>query len=91
MSISITKLKPGMVVYDAHSQKMGNTTMRTMGVWPVKIVEVHENSVIASWNGNPPRIYWARSGGKFPWRANEPKLVKSGFGYRLAKRGEVVP
>ena len=88
MSISITKLKPGMVVYDAHSQKMGNTTMRTMGVWPVKIVEVHENSVIASWNGNAPRKYY---GTKFPWRANKPKLVKCGFGYRLAKRGEIVP
>lgn len=78
MTISITALKAGDVVFDAHKEKMGNTTMRRMGVWEVYIKAVHiENgTVIASWNGNRDQTFHAR-GGKFSWRRSDPtKKVK---------------
>lgn len=74
MPVSINALKPGDVVFDAHKHQMGNTTMRELGVWRVVIkeVDVPNNTVLASWNGNAPRKYWARNG-KLPWRRTNPK------------------
>ena len=78
MPISINTLKPGDVVFDAHMQTMGNTTMRRLGVWRViiKEVDVEHETVVASWNGNAPRKYYAR-GGKLPWRRTDPQKGKS--------------
>ena len=50
--MKISDLKPNMIVYDCHSYKMGNTNMKTLGIWPVKIIEVHKDHAIVSWNGN---------------------------------------
>lgn len=73
MTVSIAALKPGDVVYDAHMQKMGNTTTRRLGVWNVYIKEVDQDkgAVLASWNGNPPKVFYARCG-KLPWRRADP-------------------
>ena len=73
MTISISALKPGDVVYDAHMTKQGNTHLRRMSVWRVfiKEVDIEAGRVLASWNGNPPRTYHAR-GGKFTWRRSDP-------------------
>ena len=73
MPVSINALKPGDVVYDVHMQKMGNTTMRRLGVWSVVIkeVDVDAGKVLASWNGNTPSIFRAR-GGRFAWRRTDP-------------------
>lgn len=70
--IKIENLKPGQVVYDCHSHRAGNTTMRTWGVWNVEIREVHDDRVVASWNGNKPQIFWGR---EFRWLKNKPVLV----------------
>ena len=91
MSIKIDKLKPGMIVYDVHSYKMGNTTISSVGVWDVEILEVDLGrvTVLASWNGNRPETYHARAG-KFSWRAKRPVLVVGIFGsHRIATRAEV--
>jgi len=89
--MTIDKLKPGMTVYDTHSYRMGNTTMRTLGVWNIRIVSVNvaNQNVIASWNGNPARIYFKRSWKK--WRMKEPVLIDSGImgQQRLATRAEL--
>lgn len=51
----------GAVLYDNHTYRMGNTTMRAMGEWEVKILEVIDSlvpgapSAVVSWNGNPPQ------------------------------------
>lgn len=90
--MKIEKLQPGAMVYDVHSQRMGNTTLRSVGVWPVQIVsvDVEARTVMAKWNGNPERKFSERQWSK--WRAKKPALVKTGLGaYRLAKRGEVAP
>ena len=68
--VAIAALKPGDVVYAVSSQKMGNTTMRRKVAHGVRIIEVHPDHVIGSWNGNPPR--------RFPefsvrqWRRSKP-------------------
>lgn len=74
MTISINKLKPGLRVWDAHKVKAGNTTTSVMGCWSVTIQEVdtEKGTVFASWNGNPARTYYAKSG-KLPWRATRPE------------------
>jgi hypothetical protein len=88
--MTFDKLKPGMVVYDVHSYRMGNTTLRSVGVWQVQIVSVdaETQTVIASWNHNTPEKYRRRTWEK--WRLKEPKLVNTGMWgqQRLAKRGE---
>lgn len=84
--MKIEQLKPGMVVYDVHSYRMGNTTVRSMGCWAVKILEVHERKVVASWNGNQPQTFY---GPRFKWRAKKPEMVRNSFGAcRLKTRAE---
>ena len=60
--IKFTKIEPGMVLLDIHSEPMGNTTMKRMGCWKVRIVSVDKDkrTAMASWNGNPPRLYTRR-------------------------------
>ena len=86
---SISKLTPGMTVYDVSRQKMGNTNMSTVVVWRVTIISVdtERKRVTASWNGNAPRVYGERVAKS--WRVKEPVLVKSGWGHRLATRAEL--
>lgn len=86
--MTIDKLKPGMVVYDVHSHVMGNTTMRTVGIWEVRIIGVDPvlKIVTASWNHNEPMKFHSRSFKK--WRLKKPILIKSGMGHRLATREE---
>ena len=84
------KLKPGMVVYDVHRHKMGNTTMSTVGVWTVRIESVdHEaKRVVASWNGNRAKTFFY--GDAMKWREKEPVLIRGVFGSaRLATREEL--
>jgi len=83
------RIKVGDILYDVHSERLGNTTIRSVGVWRVKILEVHEDHAIVSWNGNSPQRYSRKQIARL--RAKEPTLIKCGFGYRLAKRGEVQP
>jgi hypothetical protein len=84
---TMSKLKPGDVLYDVHRTKMGNTTASTMGCWIVRVIEVHGTYIIASWNGNPPRRMFEHSIKKL--RVNKPVFVKSGFGKRLATCDEI--
>lgn len=74
------KLEVGMVVYDVHSYKMGNTSVRSIGVWPVRIKEIdHEKrKVLASWNGNTPSWLYERDITKL--KEKEPILIRTGFG-----------
>uniref|UniRef100_A0A6M3LEL4 Uncharacterized protein n=1 Tax=viral metagenome TaxID=1070528 RepID=A0A6M3LEL4_9ZZZZ len=86
--IKISKLAPGMVVFDCHSYKMGNTTLKSYGIWNVRIVEVGADHVIASWNGNPPQKFYQKSFAS--WYLKKPVLIKYGCcgAYRKATREE---
>ena len=84
------KLAPGMVVYDVHRHKLGNTTISTVGVWTVRIVSVDHNTkrVMASWNGNRAKMFF--DGEVSKWREKEPLLIRGAFGSaRLATRKEL--
>lgn len=88
--MKIENLEPGMIVYDVHSTKMGNTSLKSMGVWNVKIVSIdlERQSVECSWNGNPPRSVYRKTWSK--WRKEKPLLITSGMGrQRLATREEI--
>jgi hypothetical protein len=52
MAIKFEKIEPGMVLLDIHSVRMGNTTMRELGCWPVYIVSVDHEKQTAQvhWN-----------------------------------------
>ena len=86
--MKIEKLAQGITVYDVGRQKMGNTNITTVAVREVRIhsVDVEKRVVEASINGNSIREYTKNYWSK--WRLKEPKLVKLGIGYRLARRGD---
>src|SRR5687768_5238589 len=81
--------KPDMTVWEVTSQMMGNTTMRTLALYSLRIKEVdlEKRRVFASWNGNEPRWYYKITG----WKKEKPYLVttNSGYGKRRPTREEL--
>jgi hypothetical protein len=77
--MNISDLKPGQVMFDVHSYKMGNTTVRSLGVWRVKIIEVDVLGTyfMASWNNNGPKKHFSVPSN---WKKKEPFLVEGSFG-----------
>jgi hypothetical protein len=61
---SISRLKPGQIVYDVRSKKPGD-------YYQVEIIDVGLDSVLASWNSNKPRRYYAQDLRR--WRVSRPK------------------
>jgi hypothetical protein len=82
---NIEKVKPGDVLYDVHSERMGNTTMRRLGWWRVYIVSVAEDgrSVMARWNGNPEKKYYRQDVAR--WRLSIPKKLAAEQGLDTVK------
>lgn len=88
--MKIESLKAGDTVFDVGRRKMGNTTISTVAVWPVRIIAVDPDGrwVQARWNCNPERRYYASHVKR--WRKKEPVLVSGPFGQRrLATREEI--
>lgn len=73
-------LKENTVVYDCHSYKMGNTKMRTLGIWTIKVISIDKEKRIctASWNGNAPKTFGETAVRK--WLPNKPTLVATVMG-----------
>lgn len=85
--MKLTSIKPGMVIYDVQRRRMGNTNMMTHIVYKVHVIEVHDNHIVASWNGNPPTRYF--EGGVARLKKNEPVMIRSATGSsRPATRAE---
>lgn len=63
MAIKFERVKAGMELYDRRKQRMGNTTIRSLSEWPVKILEVDETTrtALVSWNGNSPEKWGERA------------------------------
>ena len=78
--MKISKLHPGMTVYDCHKTKRGNTSATTWGTWPVYVVsvDVEKETVYACWNGNCAMIFFKNSYSK--WTAEKPFLVRTAMG-----------
>lgn len=81
------KIKPGMILYDVHAERLGNTTLRTMDCWEVEIVSVdaERGTAVVIWNGNRhrPSTYYRRDLERL--RAKEPEMETFGFGQRRIK------
>lgn len=87
MAIKFEKIKEGMTLYDVRRHGMGNTTMSSVGVWPVRIIDVFEDGAIVSWNYNKPERWYRYELENL--RAKEPELVENALGQmRLKRRGE---
>jgi len=87
--MKISKLHPGMTVYDCHKTKRGNTSATTWGTWPVYIVsvDVENECVCARWNGNSAMTCYKNSYSK--WTAEKPHLVRTVMGgYRKPTKEE---
>jgi hypothetical protein len=74
------KLAVGMVLFDLHSYRMGNTTMRSLGVWPVRVVEIdaEKRRALCNWNGNAPTWYSEWNIEKL--KGKKPILISTGMG-----------
>ncbi len=72
---TIEKLKVGQTLYELRRQKMGNTNVSRKACFDVYVREIAEDkrSVMASWNGNPPRRYNAREVAKLRVKKPEKK------------------
>jgi hypothetical protein len=59
MAIKFEKIQPGMKLYDRRKQTMGNTALRSLREWTVKIISVDpaRRSAVVSWNGNRHQTY----------------------------------
>ena len=84
--IKFEKVKAGDILYDVHSYRMGNTTMRSMGVWSVTVfsVDYERRQAVVSWNGNPNQVWYAGMIEKL--RAKEPEMESYGLGQKRIKR-----
>lgn len=88
--MKISKLQVGQVLYGTERRKMGNTTISTTAVFPIKITEIDPegNWVLASWNYNSPRMF--RQNSVTRWKVTKPVLVTYGFGHaRLATKHDI--
>lgn len=56
---SLKKIEVGQVLWSIKKQKMGNTSISTQSLYPVKVIEINldEGFAIVSWNGNAPVKY----------------------------------
>lgn len=72
--VAFTTIKAGDTLWDCHRTRAGNTTMRVMGCWQVKVISVDtvRSNALVSWNGNPARVYSERDIGKLR-RTKHPK------------------
>ncbi|WP_312740480.1 hypothetical protein [Cedecea neteri] len=88
--MKLGKLEPGMVVWDVRKHNMGNTTVKTVSVYQVSIIEVNKDEgwFIFSWNGNKPQKGYEGAAAKL--KKNKPITIRSPMGYsRLATREEI--
>lgn len=85
-----SSIRHGETYYTVTRGKMGNTTVSTVFVHTVKVISMDavKETVVASWNGNKPKTFYASHYAK--WRKTKPVTIKSAMGsVRLATRAEI--
>ena len=90
MPNNFDKIKEGDTLYHLRNQQMGNTVLRTLAAFTVKIISIDREAGFAmvSWNGNRPERYYRGQIDKL--RRKKPTLIYQGFGAtRLAKKVDV--
>ena len=80
MAIKFEKIKEGDVLYDRHTCRVGNTTMRCIGEWKVKVHRLRQEpsqGADVSWNGNSEEFYSKRALEKlYTWSMYAPGVVR---------------
>jgi len=78
---TISRIKPGQVLYTVTRQQMGNTTIRRGVLHSVVVKEVDPEGqyVIASWNSNVPRKFYEREVAKWKVKKPEPRTTTLGI------------
>lgn len=78
---TLSRLQPGQIVYSVESVGCGNTNIRRKTLYKVKIVEIdaEKRTVLASWNGNPPRVWTERMIAKWKVKEPKPKIILFGM------------
>lgn len=86
MAVKFETVKPGDVLYDVHSHRMGNTTLRTWGCWPVVVesVDYERGRAVVRWNGNAAETWYRHQIVRL--RRKEPEFEEGFFGQRFIKR-----
>lgn len=87
---NIKKLVPNQVLYTITRSRMGNTTIKTVSVHPIKVksIDLAKLTVVASFNGGSDRTYSELR--VKSWKIKKPTLVRLSTGnYRLANREEL--
>jgi hypothetical protein len=74
MAVKFKKVTNGSVLLDIHSHQMGNTKMRELGCWDVRIIKKDSLGAEVSWNGNRPEYWYARDIEKL--YVNPPKAYR---------------
>ena len=88
--MKLSSLKPGMTVWSVRKHLMGNTTIKTISVYEVNIIEVNhdEGWFTYSWNGNSVQKGHDHTASQF--KKNKPVTIRCSMGYRrLATRAEI--
>lgn len=72
---TISKLQPGQVLYQIQRQKCGNTMVSRGCLYEVRVVSIAEDgkSIMASWNGNPPRRFYQKQVASLRVKKPQPK------------------
>ena len=72
---AISKIKSGMVLYDYHKERQGNTTISKEGEWLIRVFEVdlENRKAFCSWNGNAPTWISERRLSKYRIKRKERK------------------
>ena len=75
MAVKWESVNEGDQLWDVHSQRAGNTKMRRMGSWPVKIISIDHaaGKATVSWNGNAPKTWFRRQVEKLRRKPYEAK------------------
>jgi hypothetical protein len=89
MAIKFYQIEPGMTLLDIHSVAVGNSSLRQLGCWEVLVISVDKEQMRAmvKWNGNPPRLYFARELEKLYRVGKEPKRYRDQQARRLRSGG----
>jgi hypothetical protein len=69
--VAFNTIKVGDVLWEGHRTRSGQSRMSRMSWYTIKIVSVHEDHVMASWNTNPVRRYNASAVKR--WRRTKPE------------------
>lgn len=74
---TLSKIKPGQILWSVIRRKMGNTSMSTDSLHKVKVLEVDIEAgfALVSWNGNAPTKYYERQLKSLKVNEPQPKHV----------------